>query len=195
MLDSFIDEVSSDLESRLLLLKRGEVLFQQGDLVESIYFLKSGRIKLVRNTIEGTPVVIHVALSGETFSEASLFSSNYHCSAIAEAKTAVSCFRKSDILGYLDHNPAAMKRLLAIFARQVRDLRTINEIKNIRSAKERTLAFIQCQVNDDKEIVSPLSLKDMAYRIGLAHETLYRELSSLEKSGDIKRVNGRIILL
>jgi CRP-like cAMP-binding protein len=48
------------------------VLFRQGASVDRLFFLEKGRVKLVRNTIEGQPLVIHIAYSQETFAEASL---------------------------------------------------------------------------------------------------------------------------
>lgn len=62
----------------------------------------------------------------------------------------------------------------------MRDLRAINEIKNISSAKARILAFIKNEMDDNQELHLNIVLKDVAYKIGLAHETFYRELKKLE---------------
>jgi CRP-like cAMP-binding protein len=48
-------------------LKKGEFLFRQGASVDRLFFLEKGRVKLVRNTIEGQPLVIHIAYSQEFF--------------------------------------------------------------------------------------------------------------------------------
>ena len=194
MPESYFDNISTHLKPLGLSLTKGETLFQQGGVVERIYCVKTGKIKLIRNTIEGTPITLHIAQSGETFAEASLFSNRYHCSAIADSKTEIIYFRKPDLLNYLEQNPAAMKNLLTTFSHQVRELRAINEIKNIRSAKERILAFIRSEMNENMELVLSMSLKDVAHRIGLAHETFYREIKNLEKSGKIMRYDRTIKL-
>ncbi len=194
MPESYFDSISSSLKPLRLMLEKGETLFQQGGGVERVYCVKTGKIKLIRNTIEGTPITLHIAQSGETFAEASLFSNRYHCSAIADSKTEVSYFRKTELLDYLEQNPAAMKNLLTTFSHQVRELRAINEIKNIRSAKERILAFIRGEMDENKELVFSMPLKDVAHRIGLAHETFYREIKTLEKSGQIIRYDKGIKL-
>lgn len=175
-------------------LDRGEVLFQQGGAVERVYCVKTGKVELVRTTIEGTPITLHTAQSGETFAEASLFSDKYHCTAIANSPAEVLYLRKLELLNYLEQNPAAMKNLLLTFSHQVRELRAINEIKNIRSAKERILAFIRGEMDENKELVLSMPLKDIAHRIGLAHETFYREIKKLEKSGQIIRYDRSIKL-
>ncbi|MFK5985734.1 MAG: Crp/Fnr family transcriptional regulator [Pseudomonadota bacterium] len=195
MPESFIEYFSQQLKSKPLLLNKGEMLFQQGDEVTHFFYIKTGKIKLFRNTIEGSTVVIYAAHSGETLAEPSLFSDKYHCSAVTESGTEVESFRKPDLLKLFAQNPAAMQRLLFLLAQQVRELRTLNEIKNIHSAKQRILAYIQSEVDNNKELFFSLSLKDIAHKIGLAHETFYRELKKLEQSKQITRYKRHIKLL
>ncbi len=68
-------------------------------------------------------------------------------------------------------------------------------MKNIRSANERILSYIKTNANENQELRLNLSLKDIAYKIGLAHETFYRELKILEALGEIKRYPDRIKLI
>jgi len=157
--------------------------------------VKSGKIKLTRNTIEGGQALIYMALPGETLAEASLFFDQYHCSAVADSESGIVAYRKSTLLAYLEQNSAAMKDFLKLFAGQVRDLRAINEIKNIRAAKERILAFIRHAMNEGQELHLEMSLKDVAYQIGLAHETFYRELKKLEQAKLLIRKDGYLKLL
>jgi len=189
-----LEQFLTDLKPSGLSLVKGEHLFFQGDQVESFYYLKTGKIKLIRHTVEGGQALIHVALAGETFAEASLFSSRYHCSAIAVSTSEIMRYKKSDLLIYLEQNPSAMKGLLKMFAQQVRDLRTVNEIKNIRSAKERILMFINNEMNAGKELCLSMLLKDVAYKIGMTHETFYRELKKLEQAGVLQRCDGYLKL-
>ena len=92
--------------------------------------MRHGRIKPVKYAIEGVQVMQHVALSGESLAEASLFASRYHCSAVADLNTEL-----------------LMKHLLGLLTRQVRELRMLNELKNIRSARECVLVFVHNQVD------------------------------------------------
>ena len=59
------------LSSKTIHLRSGQHLFTQGDSVKNIYCLKKGRIKLVRDTLEGTPILVHVAYADESIAEAS----------------------------------------------------------------------------------------------------------------------------
>ena len=195
MIENLFIEFPDVLSPQGLSLNKGDKLFKQGDPVTNIYFIKTGKIKLIRNTCDGSPVIIHIGEQGESIAEASLFSDLYHCSAIADSSSTVLYIKKSALLIFMQENPQVMMELLAILSRQVRDLRTINKIKNIRSANERILSYIKTSADENQELKLNLSLKDMAYKIGLAHETFYRELKILENLGKIKRYPDRIKLI
>jgi CRP-like cAMP-binding protein len=175
-------------------LSKGSFLFEQGSTVSKIYFIKSGRIKLIRHSLDGFSILLHTGKTGETIAEASLFSHYYHCSAIADVATQISCVKKHDVLQFLHSKPQEMMKLLAVFSQQIRELRSLNEIKNIRSAKARILSYIISNVDNKKEMTLEMSLKDIAQKIGLAHETFYRELKKLEETGQIIRKKNAIKL-
>ena len=194
MIESLLHKFPIELQSMDLNLAKGEHLFLQGDSVTKVYLIQSGCIKLTRNTAAGLAVILHIGKSGETIAEASLFSNYYHCSAIADLPCHISSVKKQDLLRLLQNEPQEMMRLLALFSQQIRELRWINEIKNIRSAKERILHYIISKVDGNKEMQLDSSLKDIAQKIGLAHETFYRELKKLEMSGQISRSSNFITL-
>jgi len=178
-----------------LSLSKGDFLFHQGEQIVNFFYVKTGRIKLIRDTIEGGQALVYVSLTGETLAEASLFSDTYHCSAIADSESEIVAYKKSELLLYLEQDSVAMKALLKMLAQQVRDLRTINEIKNIHSAKDRILAFMKYEMNEHREVHLEISLKDTAYKIGLAHETFYRMLRQLQQEKLLIRQGGCLKLL
>ncbi len=175
-------------------VRRGQILFHPGDAVESIYVLRRGRIKLVRNTEDGNTAVLQVACAGDLLAEASMFSRTYHCMAAVDTRTAeLACFDRGALLAALSESPAAALEVMELFALRIRRLRALLEIRNIRSAKGRILAFLQ-QESSGGEVPLESSLKDMARQLGLAHETFYRELKKLEDEREIVRM-GRCIHL
>lgn len=192
MSESYFNLISKQIKPTNIVIQKGARLFSQGKIVSRMFYIKSGVVKLSRYNVDGMPIILHVATSQETIAEASLFSKNYHCSAIATVKSEIAAIDKKQLIYYIENNPQAMKKLLLIFSKQVLDLRAINEIKNIRCARERVLVFLQSQMDDYNKVKLNISIKDMAYKIGLAHETFYRELKQLEKIGSISRKYGYI---
>jgi len=180
---------------RLRKLAKGETLFHQGDATFAIFAVRRGRVRLLRHLVDGNSVPLHAARDGESFAEAALFSPVYHCDAIADVNSLIEIHPKDALSLALDENPETARAFMAHLARQVIDLRARLEIRNIRSARERTLKFLRlAQSETDRNVTFERPLKDIAGDIGLTHETFYRTLAKLESDGDIAR-NGRTIRL
>jgi len=94
----------------------------------------------------------------------------------------------------LEKSPDASMSLLQVFAQQIRRQRALLEIRNIRSASERIYTYLLLEANANQQVLLPLSLKDTAHQLGLAHETFYRELKKLADEGKLVRKDGLIQL-
>ncbi|MDR3532291.1 MAG: Crp/Fnr family transcriptional regulator [Rhodopila sp.] len=192
--DTWTDIVSAD-RVRLRELTGNEVLFRQNDPVTALYRLEAGRIRLVRYLEDGTTVILHTARSGETFAEASAFADAYHCDAVAEIASRVATVPKSEFLSALAQNPATSLRFARLLASQVRDLRSRLEIRNIRSAPERLMAWLRLRARGrPPTAVLDETWSDVAAEVGLTREAVYRALALLEQDGSIVRTNGAVVL-
>jgi CRP/FNR family transcriptional regulator, dissimilatory nitrate respiration regulator len=177
-------------------LKSGEALFRLGDKTAGFCEVIAGRVRLARVDRSGNEIVLHVAGPGETIAEASLFSPAYHCDAIASTAAVVRIYPKPAVLAAFEQDRKAAQAFTAALARQVMNLRTRVEQRNIRSARERVRHFLGLNAGTDGRTVSLNgTLKDLAAELGLTHEALYRTLAALERSGEIKRGKGKITLL
>jgi CRP-like cAMP-binding protein len=176
-------------------LKAGEALFRLGSKAVGVYEVIAGRVRLSRVDRSGREIVLHVAGPGETLAEASLFSAQYHCDAIANTDAIVRRYPKREVLAAFQQNPKAAQAFTETLAHQVMSLRTRIEQRNIRSARERVHHFLVLNVGSDRRTVQLRgTLKDLAAEIGLTHEALYRTLAALERSGEIKRKGEKIML-
>lgn len=192
--DAWMDIVTAD-RVRQRELADDEVLFRQDDPVTALYRLETGRIRLVRHLEDGTTVIVHTARSGETFAEASAFADAYHCDAVAEVASRVAAVPKSEFLAALVRDPETSLRLARLLAGQVRDLRSRLEIRNIRSAPERLMAWLRLRAAGcPPTAVLEQIWSDVAAEVGLTREIVYRALAALEQDGSIVRVTGAVIL-
>jgi CRP-like cAMP-binding protein len=152
-------------------LAKGEMLFRQGDTTFAIFAVRSGRVRMVRQLADGAAVPLHVAQDGDTFSEASLFSPVYHCDAVADTDTEIEDHPKDALSRALSESPQAAQAFMAHLARQVIGLRSRLEIRNIRSAQERVIQYLQLEADGEtRAITFARPLKDVAGDIGLTHE-------------------------
>lgn len=176
-------------------LKAGDPLFRLGDKALGLCEVIAGRVRLARVDHSGREIVLHVAGPGETLAEASLFSPQYYCDAIANTDAIVRVYPKREVLAAFERNPKAAQAFAETLAHQVMSLRTRLEQRNIRSARERVRHFLMLNVGSDRRtVVLRGTLKDLAAEIGLTHEALYRTLAALERSGEIKRKGEKIML-
>ena len=176
-------------------LKAGATLFRLGDKTAGFCEVLVGRVRLARVDRAGHEIVLHVAGPGETIAEASLFAGHYHCDAIASTDAVVRIYPKTAVLAAFKQDRAAVQAFAATLARQVMNLRTRIEQRNIRSARERVRHFLALNAGADGRTVElPGTLKDLAAELGLSHEALYRTLAVLERAGAIKRGKGKITL-
>jgi CRP-like cAMP-binding protein len=108
----------------------------------------------------------------------------------------VRIYPRQSILAAFTREPKAAQAFTATLARQVMNLRTRIEQRNIRSARERVRQFLALNVSaDGRTVVLAGTLKDLAGELGLTHEAFYRTLAGLERAGEIKRGGGKILIL
>jgi CRP-like cAMP-binding protein len=149
----------------------------------------------VRVDRSGHEVVLYVAGPGETLAEASLFSAEYHCDAVASSNATARLYPKREVLAGFEKSPKSLLAFSGMLAHLVMNLRTRIEQRNIRSARERVRHFLAINVDADGRTVELHgTLKDLAAELGLTHESLYRTLAELERAGEIRRKSSDIIL-
>ncbi len=174
-------------------LKSGQALFHAGSRSMGFYEVVSGAVRLVRVDRGGREAVLQTASAGETLAEASLFSATYHCDAVAATDAVVRLYPKSALLAELERNPKLAKSFAAMLARQVMNLRTRLERRNIQSARDRVRHFLTVNAGaGGRTVTLPGTVKELASDLGLSHETLYRTLARMEDEGEIARA-GRVI--
>jgi CRP-like cAMP-binding protein len=176
-------------------LDGGEMLFATGEPVRSLFVVETGRLRLLRHTVHGAAVVLHVARSGEAFAEASLFSRAYHCDALAEIPSSVTAYPKRALLGALREDSEAAVTLVEHLAQQVQALRGRIELLNIRSSRDRVLGYLHSRLSASATAVElDRTWKAIASEIGLTHEAVYRALAELERDGLIERDGNAVAL-
>jgi CRP-like cAMP-binding protein len=176
-------------------MKPGETLFRAGQRTVGLFEIASGRVRLVRVDRSGREALLYTAASGDTLAEASLFSPTYHCNAIATTNAVVRLYPKAAILLEFRRRPEATEAFMARLARQVMDLRTRLEGRNMRSARDRIRHFLVLNSGEDKRTVALTgTLKELAADLGLTHEALYRTLARMVADGEIRRSSGKITL-
>lgn len=175
-------------------LDRGQALFRQGDATFGVFRIARGRVRLERRTFDGRLVVLHTPRAGELFAEASLFADAYHCDAVAVTEASVEVYDKAALLADLGV-AATSGGLVATMARNLQEARGRLELRNVRSARERVLLWLDLRADPAGAIAAEGELQDIAAELGLTREAFYRTMAALERDGLIAREGARIVLL
>ena len=91
---------------------KGEVIFNEGEMGESLFIVKSGKVKIVSSVDRGKQRSVTVLEDGSFFGEVSLVdNAPRSAAAIAEEETEALVLFRADLLSLMDRNP----RLAAFF--------------------------------------------------------------------------------
>jgi len=190
-----INELPPALKSTLTYhhLSKNQLLFQQGEPTEGIFWVESGRIKLLSFTDQ--QIITHYLVNaGESFAEASLYFDTYACTAIAEQSSRVMAIPKQVFLEALRQSPDLSERYLAHLTHRFATVKRLLELRSIRSARERLLHYL-FQQRQPGQLTVPLkqSLKTLAIELGLSPEVLSRTFAQLESEEVLSRKKGSIL--
>ncbi|MEB3212303.1 MAG: Crp/Fnr family transcriptional regulator [Leptolyngbyaceae bacterium] len=173
-------------------LYSNQILFQQNETADSIFFLQSGQIRLVSFINDQVVNNFFVGL-GESFAEIAPFFETYPYTAIADQHSEVMATPKDRFIAELNNNPDLCHQVMQQLAQRLDKTQKILTLRSIRSARERVLQYILMQLQPDETYVDlERPLKDIASELGLAPEVLSRTLTTLENDGVINRNKKRI---
>jgi CRP-like cAMP-binding protein len=116
------EAVSSLIEAMTRIeLKRGHVLFEEGELGETFYLVSKGKMKLGRSSPDGRENLLAVLGPGEMIGELTLFDPGTRtATATAVTDANLVSLSHSNMVTWLAVNPAASQHLLASLARRLR---------------------------------------------------------------------------
>lgn len=153
-------------------LERGDVLFRREDRIRSMYLVRSGEVALERSLTDGTTLTLHVATKGCALAEASLFTTSYHCDAIAKTEAQIGALPRTEFLAAIRKYPDAALGLIESHAKEVQAQRARIEILRLRRVSDRLDAWLELHGEPQKgEWIR------VADQIGVSPPALYRELA------------------
>lgn len=191
MISIMFEEIVENLPGvRSFTVATGDSVFRQGEPAAAIFQVREGSVSMVRHLADGSLLTVATSGPGETFAEASLFSEDYHCDAIARAKSVVLSIPSATLRQKLASDPVLAVEYAKFLSQQVRELRARLEIQRIRRASERVMAWLMWRARGRPTFEVADAWTRIASELGLTPEALYRALKELESKGAIFR-DGR----
>ncbi|GAA4961528.1 Crp/Fnr family transcriptional regulator [Algibacter aquimarinus] len=172
-------------------IKKGTILFDEGDTINGVYCVKDGICKLSKLSENGKDQIVKMVVKGQLIGQRSLVSdqsSNLQATALNDMEV---CFiPKSEIIADLQKNPKFSYDMLQDMARDLKEADNIivnMAQKSVRQRLAETLIYIHESfgTNPDGTLSVLLSREDFANIVGTATESAIRVLSQFKKDGMI----------
>lgn len=183
------------IDSQLLSYTDKECIFYQGATAKSIYLIEKGRVQLFRETINGNRIILHQAIKGQFFAEASINSNIYHCTAQCIGMTKVHVINSHYFNQLLSKNSQFSNVWIHHLSKELRRQRASVERLNLKTAQEKIIHYLSTEGNADGELELNHSISELAPIIGLSRESLYRTLSKMKKGHQIIQTKSTLKLL
>ncbi len=167
-------------QARLVALPKGHSLFHAGAVVDQMYLVRAGHVKLLRHTVQGLCLVLQNATDGMVLAEASAYAPQYHCDATAAQDSALAAVPRQAFLAALARDPALAQVWAAYLARGVQAARSRAEIRSLPRVADRIAAWLA----EGNSLPAKGRWQEVAAELGITREALYRELARRRRSGD-----------
>ena len=187
--------------TRVVRLDGGERLFDHGQPARQFFHLRSGQLKLFRNSPRGGEKIIEIVQPGGTFAQAVMFmapAGGYPVSAEAIEPSVLLGFDNEVMRGVLRGSADTCLRMLASLSHRLRQ--QVDEIEKLtlHSAASRLAGYLVEQIPRGAHISWAIRLTApknvIASRLGIQPETFSRTAARLMQDGLI-RVQGQDIVL
>jgi CRP-like cAMP-binding protein len=181
-------------------VKKGEVIFEEGDNVNGIYCIKEGICKLIKLSPNGKDHIVKLISKGELLGQRSMISDEaVNLSAVAIEDMEVCFIPKTEVMGFFDKNNQFSMNVIKTICSDLKE--ADDQMVNLaqKTVKERlaeTLLYLHDTFgkNEDNTLKVQLSRDELASMIGTATESCIRLLSDFNKLGLIELSSKKIIL-
>lgn len=175
----------------------GQIIFMEGDKAGSLWFVSQGRVKIIKQSLNGRIQGLCLMDRGKCFGSCPLFDMEKN-PATAQAIDTVTLFvLPEDSLQQLKiHDPQLVKALLHIYSQRLEHLARVSEVLGSWTVSDRINDCLLTYANrDTQQPIVELTHEKLAALSGTVREVVTRHLNLLEKDGIVQNENGHIILL
>lgn len=172
--------------------KKNQTIFFEGDECHKVGIILSGKVSIISYFDEGKEVIYNTLGKGEMFGSNLIFSSSpyYRGDVVAIEESEIVYINKEELLSLLKNDTS----ILELYLKQQSDFsKRLNfkiKLLTIDSAKERIKYYLTFNKNE----IEYKSITKLAKELYLSRETTSRTLYKMDKDGDIKIANKKIIL-
>ena len=174
-------------------IAKGNIIFHEGDVCESIGIIINGKIDIVSYSLQGKELLINSLKAGEIFGNNLIFSSLpiFKGDVIAKEKCVVAFINKENLVYLLQNNAEFLDLYLQAQSDKAKLLTARIQLLSFPNAEERLFYY----ASKNHNVIEFKNVTTLAATLGVQRETLSRLLTSLVERHLIKKEKGKITVL
>jgi len=175
--------------SRLRMYKARSFVFMQGDPLDRVFFIHSGKVKIQKTDTTGKEQIVAVLQAGEMFPHAGFFRRGVfpaHAEIIETAQLIVTPI--ADFEKILIQYPELCIKLFKVLGEKIVDLQNRLEEQILHDTYEQIIMLLLrlcksngIQVNNTYTLKTQFTNRELANMIGTSRETVSRTISQLKR--------------
>ena len=178
-------------------IPKGNYLFMQEDLSDTVYVVRSGSIAIILISIDGRELLINEMRPGECFGEVGVLTGLPRSTgSVARLNSEVLAIPGPAFIAAIDSEPKLARRMLNAIAERLR----------ASSERESALVFLDAQARLGRVLLQldqqhsedgyvTISQAELAQRTGMTRQTVAKALGKWRRAGWLITGRGRIVVL
>ena len=183
--------------------KKNQVILYEEDSLNYLYFVYSGKVKVIQLSSEGQERIVAIRKRGEFFGEMAILDGmTAPATVVAMEETSVGFISAGDFQNHLLQNRKVLMEIISMLCSRLREAWLMLKVLSFASAEQRIRVVLknvgdQFGVKDQRGTIVNLRLKhkDIAELAATARETVTRSLKHFVQSEEIEILENKNILL
>jgi CRP-like cAMP-binding protein len=195
--DLFVDLTDDELTSILARahrrdLRRGDVLFEEGDEPHDLYIVESGRIAIANKSVDGRESVVALMERGDPFGEMGLFDGlGRSAEARALEPSVVWSVPYEPVQAVYEARPMLLWSVVALLAGRLRGTDAALADAVFLDVTGRTAKRLLELAGDAEEFVLPVTQEELAGMVGASRERVNKAIAAFVRLGWIEQSERR----
>jgi len=184
-------------------LRRGTVLFREGDSGNELYIVSTGKLKVGRESPDGRENLLSVVGPGEMIGELTLFDPGSRSTTVtAVSQTELLSLEHNDLMTWLEERPQAAMNLLRALAQRLRRTNdTVGDLvfSDVPGRVAKALLDLAerfgKQGPDGTLVAHDLTQEELAQLVGASRETVNKALADFAARGWLRLEARAVVIL
>lgn len=189
-----IPHVLRCLNTRVVTYDRSDFIVLESDKIDSVGIVLSGRVRELKEDINGNMTIINEFTDGDTFGE------SFICAGVRESLVSVQAAEKCEIM-YIDYRKVIavckeicnyhlklIENMIELIAKKNITLNRKIEITSKKTIQEKLMAYFEmrCKETKSRKFDIPFNRTNLAFFIGVDRCSMTRELHNMQEAGLIR---------